>query len=938
MITKNAFLFIISLLFLTPAWGKVADAPWPMLQHDLFHQGFSTSYGPNLNYAAVTFSSDIQAEGTATPVVDKDGSAYIGSKNGCFYKVQTDGAVTCIFEGIVGAVPASAALADDGTLYIGTTAGNLYAITTGGFLKWVFTQNDPIFSSPSIGPDGMIFFGTGPLNYTAQGSLYCITPEGKINWSYATGAVGTSSPAVDRYGNIYICSYNGTVHAVSGSGMPLWSYADNGTITSSPVLAQDGTVYIATSSKLIALDFDLSFKWAFVPISRVLGVDLESGIMGSPALDPSGHVIVGGMLGDMHCVDTDGHKIWSRIIKKLTLLGPIPVAIRSSPIIDQNGTIYVRSQNYIYALDPAKGFITGRIRLSPSSRNEDIDSEGSPVLGTRRMLYAAAQDGYLYAAGPSRRMASVSGAIKGDIPAAGMKVLVHTDSGFISSTTPEVYEAAVAADGSYTVPDLYPGSYIVSPMCQNPFMPVEPDFRKIFLFWGQDKTGIDFALLPPDTTGQYPSISMAEATPNPLLIPEEHTLHIEAKILAATPVTWAIDLSELGSLPDNASTQTDNPAQATCSWNIDVTDSALLGPRVLMVSATDTYGRVAQKPVFVDFQHKNIQGIDAGDNADFSETIPQQPFEGSLFKILFKYSGLPAGPSPKRPAGGTQELAGSGIGQVLLRIFSPSNTTGTPDYEVPVTAQQQELQINNAENGQWTVNVTNSTGTDIQCDLSSTIAGTGIVFGTVVDAESHAPVNGVNIQTSSGTSATTQNGVYVLLSPSGVFSLTTSSSKYMPTTKSVNLNAGSSVEKNILLIPSNFSDNATTCLATAVLGPASDKLDLLRQFRDTCLKKTPLGTAYSNTYYRFSPEITAMIAADPALRAQVQETLEAILPFIRVWVQGSTVVSPAFPEARVRACLKAFRSTASPELAREIDMGLKLLATGQFGARIGLAR
>jgi hypothetical protein len=160
----------------------------------------------------------------------------------------------------------------------------------------------------------------------------------------------------------------------------------------------------------------------------------------------------------------------------------------------------------------------------------------------------------------------------------------------------------------------------------------------------------------------------------------------------------------------------------------------------------------------------------------------------------------------------------------------------------------------------------------------------------------------------------------------------------MPTTQSVNLNAGSSVEKNILLIPSNFSDNATSCLATAVLGPATDKLDLLRQFRDTCLKKTPLGTAYSNTYYRFSPEITAMIAADPALRAQAQETLEAILPFIQVWVQCSTVVSPAFPEARIRACLKAFRSTASPELAREIDIGLKLLATGQFGTRIGLAR
>jgi len=697
------------------------------------------------------------------------------------------------------------------------------------------------------------------------------------------------------------------------------------------VIAKDGTVYITNSSALIALDFDLSFKWDFVPKSKVMGIDIDSGIVGSPAILTNGHIILGGMLGDMHCVDADGKEIWSQNIDKFIFL---PAVIRSSPIIDKNSTIYVRSQNFIYALDPSKGSVTSKIQLAFNQKDADSDFDGSPVLGTRRMLYMSSHDGNLYAIGPNRLRSSITGSIAGNIPATGMKVLVYPDLDIIPNPKPEIYEAQVEADGSYTVPDIYPGLYLVTPICQNPFTAVKPAFRKTTLLWGQNKTGIDFTI-PSDPTGQYPYISMAEATPNPLLLPEHHTLHIDARILAAKPVTWAIDLSELGNLPDNASVQTPDPAQATCSWDIDVTGTDILGNRLLMVSATDANGKVARRPVFVDFQHHNIQEID-NTSADFSANVPQQHFDGSLFKILFKYS-LPADLSPKRSAGSTKELAGS-IVQLLLRIFSPSNTTGTPDYVVPVTDQQQELQINNAEQGPWTMTVTSYTDINVQCDLTSSIAGTGIVFGTVVDADSREPLNGASIQASLGTQATTEDGVYVLLSPSGVFNQTASLSKYLPATKSVSLNAGSTVEKNMSLIPSNFSDNTTSCFATAALGHATDKLDLLRQFRDTCLKKTPLGMAYSKKYYRFSPEITAMIAADPALRLQAQETLGAVLPLIQALVGGGVVEPHEFPDARIRACLEAFRNTASPELAREIDRAMQMLATKRFIDLIGPAR
>ena len=67
-------------------------------------------------------------------------------------------------------------------------------------------------------------------------------------------------------------------------------------------------------------------------------------------------------------------------------------------------------------------------------------------------------------------------------------------------------------------------------------------------------------------------------------------------------------------------------------------------------------------------------------------------------------------------------------------------------------------------------------------------------------------------------------------------------------------------------------DERMCFLATAAYGtPASEKVDLLRQFRDELLLKNPAGRALVAVYYKLSPPIAEFISQHPTLRTVVRE-------------------------------------------------------------------
>src|SRR5438093_5250152 len=82
----------------------------------------------------------------------------------------------------------SPAVGADQTIYFGSGNGKFYALTPAGGEKWSFTTGAEIQSSPAIGTDGTLYFGSG------DGKLYALNPDGTKKWEFQTGRDILSSP------------------------------------------------------------------------------------------------------------------------------------------------------------------------------------------------------------------------------------------------------------------------------------------------------------------------------------------------------------------------------------------------------------------------------------------------------------------------------------------------------------------------------------------------------------------------------------------------------------------------------------------------------------------------------------------------------------------------------------------------------------------------
>lgn len=67
-------------------------------------------------------------------------------------------------------------------------------------VKWAFKIDTRITSSPAVGCDGVIYFGS------VDGRLYALNQDGAEKWVLQVGDEITASPAIGRDGTIYIGS------------------------------------------------------------------------------------------------------------------------------------------------------------------------------------------------------------------------------------------------------------------------------------------------------------------------------------------------------------------------------------------------------------------------------------------------------------------------------------------------------------------------------------------------------------------------------------------------------------------------------------------------------------------------------------------------------------------------------------------------------------
>jgi len=159
-----------------------------------------------------------------SPAIGPTGNVFVAEKEK-LYAVNPQGKIEWVFETLIdGQVFGynSPTIGDDGVVYIaaniGSSSSQLYAINPDGTVRWIFSTEgtaypDFICSSPAIGNDGTIYFGSHDY------SVYAIDCDGNLKWKYKAGNVVMASPALSPNGLLLVSSWDGNLYAF-GSWTP----------------------------------------------------------------------------------------------------------------------------------------------------------------------------------------------------------------------------------------------------------------------------------------------------------------------------------------------------------------------------------------------------------------------------------------------------------------------------------------------------------------------------------------------------------------------------------------------------------------------------------------------------------------------------------------------------------------------------------------------
>ncbi len=336
---------------------------WPKFKGDSTNSGLSPLAVDILTLTPLwTLQIGTGPSFTASPIIDKQGNIYIGSDNGNFYALNSDGTQRWVYP-TNGAIRNSAIIDGNDNIYVGSTDSYLYALNYDGTLKWSFNTNQPIFSSPNIANgviyvttgypglgvgnlyaiysdgtlkwsigefglyvqsspaisplDGTIYFGSG-----TNSKLIAVNPDGTIKWMHITDSADSvySSPAVSPLdGSVYFCSHHlGAIIALNPDGTRRWQVLTinspgDSPIFSSPTIGNDGTIYIMVGRGLLyAINPDGSIKWTYdtgVPYQHGTG-----NMMSSPIIDANGNIFVGWVDGKIYSFSPDGTILWNYTI------------------------------------------------------------------------------------------------------------------------------------------------------------------------------------------------------------------------------------------------------------------------------------------------------------------------------------------------------------------------------------------------------------------------------------------------------------------------------------------------------------------------------------------------------------------------------------------------------------------------------------------------
>ncbi len=263
----------------------------------------------------------------------------------------------------------SPAIGSEGLMYFGSAEkNNLYAVDIDdGTLEWVYSAGGDILSSPAVSEDETIYFGSGDHN------IYALNSDGSLKWTYQTQGEIYSSPTVDDHGNVYIGSYDQNLYSIDEEGDLNWKFSSDSWIWSSPSIGEEGVVYVGSGDgNLYAIDQEDG--------TEIWNHSTGETIFSSPAIDEDGNIYFGSNDGYLYSLDSDGDLRWKFDIGD---------DVRSSPAIGVDGTIYVGScDGNLYAVD--EGTLQWYFETVDMVRS-------SPALSADGQIYFGSFDGTFYA-------------------------------------------------------------------------------------------------------------------------------------------------------------------------------------------------------------------------------------------------------------------------------------------------------------------------------------------------------------------------------------------------------------------------------------------------------------------------------------------------------------------------------------------------------------
>jgi outer membrane protein assembly factor BamB len=247
----------------------------------------------------------------------------------------------------------------DDVIYSDISGNDIVAIDSGGNQLWRFNVASDIDSTPTVGPDSRVYFGTD-----LGRSLFAIDPDARAaslpfpqagEWRFLTGGEVNTVPALSPDASVvYFVSNDDNLYAVNtADGSFRWQFpilTEPNEINSSPTVnPNDGTVYVGAddnnvyalnpAARTAGLPFPQASEWAFAT-----GGEIES----SPAIDPvDGTIYIGSDDQNVYAIRPNG----------TAKPAPWPFFtngnVESSPIVDLDRTIYIGSNSgRFFAINP----------------------------------------------------------------------------------------------------------------------------------------------------------------------------------------------------------------------------------------------------------------------------------------------------------------------------------------------------------------------------------------------------------------------------------------------------------------------------------------------------------------------------------------------------------------------------------------------------------